>query len=311
LSEFSLYSIDAEVAERWPELNHVSRIIDVRHRSAVRACFESFRPDIVFHAAALKHVPLVEANPVEGIWTNVVGTRNVADAAAAAGCRAMVLISTDKAVNPTSVMGASKRCAEGYCQGLALRHFNDPDGTRFVAVRFGNVLGSTGSVVPLFERQLKTGGPVTVTHPDIERYFMTIREAVQLVLQASALGTNDPTMAGRVCVLDMGQPVKILELARQMIRLAGLQPEKDIAIRYTGLRPGEKLFEELFHPGEHIEPTTMPRINVAAPRAMDLATVSPTLASIEQSCIDGQTDTALRLLRALVPEFGSQFEMAE
>jgi O-antigen biosynthesis protein WbqV len=302
-SEFNLYTIDNEVANRWPGVERMSRLIDVRHRASVQACFSAFRPDIVFHAAALKHVPLVEANPVEGIWTNVIGSRHVCDAAAAAECDALVLISTDKAVNPTNVMGASKRCAESYCQALALAHRDDPERTRFMAVRFGNVLGSAGSVVPLFEQQLKAGGPLTVTHPDIERFFMTIRESVQLVLQASALGVADPQMFGRVFVLDMGQPVKITELARQMIRLAGLQPDKDIAIQYVGLRPGEKLFEELFHEDEQWEPTVTPRISVASPRAAGLLVLASALSQIESACVDGRREDALEALKQVVTEY--------
>ena len=229
-SEFNLYTIDAEVAERWPGLARASRIVDVRHRTLLRACFEEFRPDIVFHAAALKHVPLVEENPLAGIWTNTIGSRNVADAASAVRARAMVLISTDKAVNPTNVMGASKRSAEAYCQALALKQAATPEATRFVVVRFGNVLGSTGSVVPLFERQLKAGGPLTVTHPDVQRYFMTIREAVQLVLQASALGASTGGMQGKVFVLDMGRPVRIVDLARQMIARRGVEIGRDLRV---------------------------------------------------------------------------------
>lgn len=302
-SEFNLYSIDAEAGERWPGLSRQALVIDVRHRVSVHTAFRQFRPDIIFHAAALKHVPLVEANPTEGIWTNTIGSRNVCDAAAAVKARAVVLISTDKAVNPTNIMGASKRCAESYCQALATTHAKQDGGTRFVAVRFGNVLGSTGSVVPLFERQLKAGGPLTVTHPDIERYFMTIREAVQLVLQASALGSRQRELAGRVFVLDMGKPVRIAELARQMIRLAGLRPEKDIQIRYTGLRPGEKLYEELFHEAEQIEATPLPRVNVASPRKLELPILTRILASLEEACVAGQIEDALRLLRQLVPEY--------
>ena len=301
-SEFNLYAIDAEVSEKWPTIERVARIIDVRHRLLIESSLASFRPDIVFHAAALKHVPLVEGNPVEAIWTNAIGTRHVCDAAVAVGCRAMVLISTDKAVNPTNVMGASKRCAEGYCQALA--HAGRLAETHFVAVRFGNVLGSSGSVVPLFERQLKAGGPLTVTHPDIERYFMTIREAVQLVLQASALGVADTTMVGRVFVLDMGSPVKIADLARKMIRLAGLQPGKDVAIEFTGLRPGEKLFEELFHAGERVEPTAVPRVNAASARtSLDLRAFSLVLDALERACFCGREDDSLRLLRTIVPEY--------
>jgi O-antigen biosynthesis protein WbqV len=215
----------------------------------------------------------------------------------------MVLISTDKAVNPTNVMGASKRCAESYVQALALAQAQVPGATRFVAVRFGNVLGSTGSVVPLFERQLKAGGPLTVTHPDIERFFMTIREAVQLVLQSSALGTQDTTVQGKVFVLDMGQPVKIVDLARQMIRLAGLKPEIDVAIQFTGLRPGEKLFEELFHYGEQFEATAIPRVNVASPRTAGLRELTETLHRLQLVCEAGDAAEAVAIVKAVVPEF--------
>lgn len=302
-SEFNLYRIDAEAGEAWPTLPRQARLIDVRHRVSLEDCFNAFRPDIVFHAAALKHVPLVEDNPVEGIWINAVGSRHVCDAAVAAGAHALVLISTDKAVNPANVMGATKRAAESYCQALAQANAAEAEGTRFVAVRFGNVLGSTGSVVPLFERQLKAGGPLTVTHPDIERYFMTIREAVQLVLQASALGVGHPELAGRVFVLDMGKPVKIADLARQMIRLAGQRPDLDIQIVYTGLRPGEKLQEELFHDSERIESTTTPRVNVVSPRTTDVGLLASALEELEQACRGGRTDDALRGLRSLVPEY--------
>jgi O-antigen biosynthesis protein WbqV len=304
-SEFNLYKVDSEVAELLPKLERISRVIDVRHKISVKSCFAAFRPDIVFHAAALKHVPMVEENPLEGIWTNTVGSRHVCDAALSVGCHAMVLISTDKAVNPANIMGASKRCAEGYAQSLALAHAHETNSTRFVAVRFGNVLGSTGSVVPLFERQLKAGGPLTVTHPDIARYFMTIREAVQLVLQASALGAEHDNMAGRVFVLDMGRPVKIADLARQMIRLAGLEPDKDILIRYSGLRAGEKLNEELFHESEQIETTTVPRVNVAAPRSQSLSQYGEVLERMEQVCAAGLQDEAIGALMELVPEFRS------
>lgn len=305
-SEFNLYTIDAAISDRWPGLLRVSRIMDVRHRRAVEQCFNDFVPDIVFHAAALKHVPLVEANPLEGVWTNVIGTRNVCDAAVAAGCRAMVIISTDKAVNPTNVMGASKRAAESYGQSLAQTNTKHALSTSIVIVRFGNVLGSTGSVVPLFERQLKTGGPLTVTHPMIERFFMTIREAVQLVLQASALGASTADNQGRVFVLDMGAPVKIADLARQMIRLAGLRPDIDVEIHYTGLRPGEKLFEELWHSGEDVEQTQVPRVNIVSPRAEDLAKLKQTLAALEAACLESRLDEVMHLLRSLVPEFSGQ-----
>lgn len=302
-SEYNLYMIDGEVAGQLPQLERSARLVDVRHRQAIRECFASFRPDIAFHAAALKHVPLVEANPLEGIWTNAVGSRNVCDAAEATGCHAMVLISTDKAVNPTNVMGASKRAAESYCQALAIAGSGRADATRFVAVRFGNVLGSTGSVVPLFERQLRGGGPLTVTHPEIERYFMTIREAVQLVLQASSLGAAETAMQGRVFVLDMGKPVKIVDLARQMIRLRGLKPDVDIPITFTGLRPGEKLYEELFHEGEHIENTPVPRLNVATPRTAGVVALRRVFDELEKACSEGRSEEALMRLQSLVPEY--------
>lgn len=303
-AEFNLYTIDSEVREKWPSLERHARIVDVRHREAVQACFAAFRPDIVFHAAALKHVPLVEENPVEGIWTNVVGSRHVCDAAAAVNCQTMVLISTDKAVNPTNVMGASKRCAEGYCQALAVANAGKERATHFLTVRFGNVLGSTGSVVPLFERQLKAGGAITVTHPDIERYFMTIREAVQLVLQASAIGSTSSEMQGRVFVLDMGQPVRIVDLARQMIRLAGMRPEIDVKIEFTGLRPGEKLYEELFHQGEEIQATGTARISVASPpRTLSLRAFKEPMATLEAACLGAKEARALEILSTLVPEY--------
>jgi FlaA1/EpsC-like NDP-sugar epimerase len=303
-SEFNLYTIDAEVAERWSAIERSARMIDVRHKANLDACFAAFRPEVVFHAAALKHVPLVEENPLQGIWTNVIGTRNVADAAVAFGSAAMVLISTDKAVYPANVMGASKRCAEAYCQSLASSRACGGAGTSIAVVRFGNVLGSTGSVVPLFERQIRAGGPITVTHPEVERFFMTIREAVQLVLQASALGAARRELAGRVFVLDMGQPIRIVDLARQMIRLAGLQPDRDIAIRFTGLRPGEKLFEEVFHGEEKLEETSVPRLNVGSPRAPALDVLVGILEALERDCREGRGESAMAILRQLVPGFG-------
>ena len=260
---------------------------------------------MVFHAAALKQVPMVEANPVEGILTNVAGTRNTADACRKAGVAAMVLISTDKAINPSSVMGATKRLAESYCQALDIvgRH-DGTGGTRFITVRFGNVLGSTGSVVPLFHRQLAAGGPLTVTHPEMTRYFMTVREAVELVLQASALGIEGPTdEAGKIYVLDMGEPVKIMDLARQIIRLAGLRPDKDIQIEVTGLRPGEKMREELFHEAEPLLETAHPGLHLAAPRTANLELLGRSLDELTELCANERGEAALRLLRHLVPEY--------
>ena len=237
-------------------------------------------------------------------------TRNIANACRRAGVAAMVLVSTDKAVNPPNVMGASKRLAESYCQALDLlrqgqgKGDGGSGGTRYITVRFGNVLGSTGSVVPLFQRQLAGGGPLTVTHPEMTRYFMTIRESVELVLQASALGiASPPAEAGRIYVLDMGEPVKIVELARQMIRLAGLTPDKDVEIRFTGLRPGEKLHEELFHGGEALMPTRHPGLRLAAPRTADADLLERSLDELAAVVQQGDRDQALHLLQRLVPEF--------
>jgi O-antigen biosynthesis protein WbqV len=302
-AEFNLYNIDKEVHETWPSLVCASRLIDVRRRRSIQDCFRSFRPDIVFHAAALKHVPLVEANPIEGIWTNTIGSRNVCDAAAAVRCKALVLISTDKAVNPTNIMGASKRGAECYAQALARPAEAGSAITRFIGVRFGNVLGSTGSVVPLFESQLARGRPLTVTHPEIERFFMTIREAVELVLQAAALGACADEMQGRMFVLDMGKPVRIAELAKQMIRLKGLRPEIDVPIIYTGLRAGEKLYEELSANDEELRPTVIPRLNVVASHSYDIEVLRDIFCKIEAACAEGITETAIGLLSSVVPEY--------
>jgi O-antigen biosynthesis protein WbqV len=301
--EFALWQIDLELAETQPDCRRRAVIADVRDVARMRALCAEFRPELVFHAAALKHVPIVEANPLEGLRTNVLGTQSVADAAAAAGAQAMVLISTDKAVNPSSVMGASKRLAEMYCQALDVAA-RRAGGMRCVTVRFGNVLGSTGSVVPLFRRQLAAGGPLTVTHPDMQRYFMTVREAVGLVLQASVVGSGPATIQdGGIFVLDMGEPVKITDLARQMIRLAGLRPDKDIAIRFTGLRPGEKLFEELFHGNEKPAPTGHSGLLMATPRMSDLATIRAAIAAIDVEASASNVQRALDILADMVPEF--------
>ena len=318
--EYALWQIDLELAETNPQVRRHALIADIRDEARVRAVFETLRPELVFHAAALKHVPIVEDNPLEGLLTNAAGTRHVADAARAVGAQAMVLISTDKAVNPTSVMGASKRLAEMYCQALdidARAHSRDSarstgpgssqGGMRCITVRFGNVLGSTGSVVPLFQRQLARGGPLTVTHPDMRRYFMTVREAVGLVLQASVLGVGDAELPaareGGIFVLDMGEPVKIVDLARQIIRLAGLIPDHDVAIRFTGLRPGEKLHEELFHGQEPPVPTGHEGLLMATPRTADPAIVGRAMDEIAAACRGGQARLALTLLGRLVPEF--------
>jgi O-antigen biosynthesis protein WbqV len=273
-SEFNLYSIDLELREAHPQLPCRSVLCNIRDRERTMQLFSAHRPEIVFHAAALKHVPMVELNQGEGVLTNVLGTRNVADAASRYGALAMVQVSTDKAVNPTNVMGASKRLAEFYCQALDLaiepeREQAQPS-SRFMTVRFGNVLGSSGSVVPLFQRQLARGGPLTVTHPDIKRYFMTVREAVELVLQASAHGLRHPEERGQIFVLDMGEAIKIVDVARQMIRLAGLRPDEDVRIAFTGLRPGEKLYKELFDRDERRLPAVVDGALVAVSQPINL-----------------------------------------
>jgi O-antigen biosynthesis protein WbqV len=239
------------------------------------------------------------------VLTNVLGTRHVAEACRAHGVRAMVMISTDKAVNPASVMGATKRLAESICQALDIVESRKAGGTRFVTVRFGNVLGSTGSVVPLFQRQLAMGGPLTVTHPDITRFFMTVREAVELVLQASALAVKGGEERGKLFVLDMGEPVKIVDLARQMIRLAGRRPGKDIEITFIGLRPGEKLQEELFYANEPLLPTEAAAIRLAAPRTIDYAMLSRSLDELAEHAAERRQERMLALLGTLVPEYGA------
>jgi FlaA1/EpsC-like NDP-sugar epimerase len=300
-AEHALYQIDMEIATSHPELARETILGDVRDRARLDQVLARERPELVFHAAAFKHVPMVEANPNEGVLTNIVGTRNVAEACRDGGVGAMVLISTDKAVNPSSVMGATKRIAELYCH--ALDAGRDADGCHFVTVRFGNVLGSTGSVVPLFQRQLAAGGPITVTDPEVTRYFMTIREAVELVLQASVLGVHEPSGGKGVYVLDMGEPVLIADLARQLIRLAGLKPEIDIAIDYVGLRPGEKLAEELFHDGEPRLPTAQPGLMCAATRPAEFTLLTDTIDRLEAAARTRRTTEALALLRVLVPEY--------
>ncbi|HZB89896.1 MAG TPA: nucleoside-diphosphate sugar epimerase/dehydratase [Stellaceae bacterium] len=304
-SEFALYTVDRELEERHPALPRQVLIGDVRDRGRVEEIIAAERPELVFHAAALKHVPMVEANPIEGVLTNALGTRFVAEACRAHGVRAMVMISTDKAVNPANVMGASKRLAESICQALDMQESRKAEGTRFVTVRFGNVLGSTGSVVPLFQRQLAAGGPLTVTHPEVQRYFMTVREAVELVLAASALAAAGREQRGRIFVLDMGEPVKIVDLARQMIRLAGKKPDIDIKLAFIGLRPGEKLYEELFYPNEPLVPTAAAGIRLATPRIIDYTMLQRSLDELAEHARERRQERMLALLGTLVPEFAA------
>ena len=291
-SEYNLYSIERELRARHPHLLLYACLGDVRDEVAVTALFRRFQPEVVFHASAYKHVPMLEHQAREAVSNNVFGTKNVADAADRYGCVEFVLISTDKAVNPANIMGTTKRVAEIYCQNLNAR-----SDTRFITVRFGNVLGSAGSVVPLFRSQIAAGGPVTVTHPEIERYFMTIPEACQLIMQAGVLGSG-----GEIFVLDMGDPVKIRYLAEQMIRLSGKLPGEEIEITFTGLRPGEKLFEELFHEQEALQSTPHRKILLAQHRAMDWGELNQRLDEM-QAAVDAFDEKSLgQALRAFVPE---------
>jgi FlaA1/EpsC-like NDP-sugar epimerase len=291
--ENSIFDVMAELTERYPNVTCVPIIGDVRDRERMRLIFERYRPYAVFHAAAHKHVPLMEENMAEAVTNNVLGTKNIAELSAEFGVEHLVLISTDKAVRPTNVMGATKRVAEQIVQEIAETH-----GRNFVAVRFGNVLGSRGSVVPTFLRQIEAGGPVTVTHPEMRRYFMTIPEAVQLVLQAGAIGKG-----GEVFVLDMGEPVKILDLATDLIRLSGLEVGTDIEIRFSGTRPGEKLYEELFFDSESALPTGHPKVLRAKNGVLPIG-----LSTVVDLLVDGArrgwSDDQLRnLLGRLVPDF--------
>lgn len=299
-SEYLLYLIDHELEEQRSPVPRRSVIGDVRDAGHLSRVFSEFRPEIVFHAAAIKHVPLSEANPDQAVLTNILGSKQVADACVEHSVAAMVQVSTDKAVNPASIMGATKRAAEIYCQALA----QEGAVTRFITVRFGNVLNSAGSVVPLFQKQLARGGPITVTHRDMTRYFMTIGEAVQLILQAAALGVRPGEVedGARIYVLDMGEPVRILALAEQIIRLAGLQPYKDIDIVFTGVRPGEKIHEELFHGGESLLATSHKSIRLARARALERRAVLKAIDHVITAAGDGKRSAIPRLLKAIVPE---------
>ncbi len=304
-SEYNLYSIDQTLKKQRPTIEQKLYLRDVRDTSRMEEVFEKEHPNVVFHAAALKHVPMVESNPNEGALTNIIGTRNIADACIKFNVNVMVLISTDKAVNPTNIMGATKRVAESYCQALGSQIANkNTSTTRIMTVRFGNVLGSSGSVVPLFQKQIAEGGPLTVTHKDVTRYFMTTKEAVQLVLQAAA--RESTTEKQGICVLDMGNPVRIDDLARQMIRLAGHTPDVDIKISYTGLRPGEKMFEELFHGAEPPKPTSTPGILLAKTRANKLSGFRDEINRIELFALDGETKKTCSIIKKLVPEYNAK-----
>jgi len=304
-SEPALHSVLESLKSKQSEAEIVGRIADIRDRERIMSLVGHFKPDIVFHAAALKHVPMLEQDWDEGIKTNVFGSINVADAAAAAGATAMVMISTDKAIEPVSVLGATKRLAEMYCQALD-DEFSRRAGLRamrLISVRFGNVLASNGSVVPKFKAQIEAGGPVTVTHPDMVRYFMTIREACDLVVMAAthALGKRNGDVS--VYVLNMGQPVKIVELAERIIRLSGLEPGRDIQISFTGIRPGERLHEILFARGEETADIGIPGIVAAKPVRPPLDAIRAWVATLEQGVARGERAAIYNVLRDAVPEF--------
>ncbi len=311
-AENNLFEIDRELRHTWVGADVRPYLADVCDARRMAQVFADERPQVVFHCAAHKHVPMMEANPCEAIRNNVFGTKTAADAAAAAGAQAFVLVSTDKAVNPSSVMGATKRVAELYVQSLNRRQkaegsrqnwepslpaaYCQPP-TRFLAVRFGNVLGSSGSVVPIFQKQIEAGGPVTVTHPDMRRYFMTIPEASQLVMQAGAIGKG-----GEVFVLDMGQQVRILDLARELIARNGLVPGDDIEIRFSGIRPGEKLYEELACDDEQTRPTAHEKIRVWQLPAAPPSRVAPDLDLLGEA-LAGSPEDAVTALTSVVPEY--------
>ncbi len=292
-NEFNLYSLELELKHKFPQIDFCGYLVNVRDQVAVQEIFRQHLVDVVFHAAAYKHVPMLENQLRIAMLNNILGTKILAEAALRAQVKKFVLISTDKAVNPTNVMGATKRAAEIFCQ-----NYNLCSQTQFITVRFGNVLGSAGSVVPLFRQQIEQGGPVTVTHPEITRFFMTIPEAAQLILQATIIGKGR-----EIFVLDMGKPVQIRYLAEQMILLAGLVPNVDIEIQYTGLRPGEKLYEELFHESELLSTTSHEKIMQAFHRAQDWCDLEQILKEIEIACGSNNHEKLAQLLLALVPEY--------
>ena len=292
ISEYNLYSIQMELGEKFPNIPIHAVLGDVCDEKAVEHMMVKYHPDIIFHAAAYKHVPMLQEQSREAVYNNVIGTRNLAIAANKFKCSTFILISTDKAVNPTNVMGATKRTAEIFCQ-----NFNDRSETSFITVRFGNVLGSAGSVVPLFQEQIANGGPITVTHPDIIRYFMTIPEASQLIMQSGIMGDG-----GEIYVLEMGEPVKITYLAEQMIRLSGKKPGEDIEIVYTGLRPGEKLYEELFYKDEALLDTGHSKILLANSRKSDWKYIEEMMNKMFDACIEFNEKEIKLLLKEFIPE---------
>ncbi len=300
-AETPLHQVYLELKEKFPSLDYEVVIADVRNYGRMQKVFSKFKPEVVYHAAAYKHVPLMENNPCEAITTNMLGTATLADLSVEHKVKTFVMVSTDKAVNPSNVMGATKRIAEMYVQSL---HYHAKDRssntTNFITTRFGNVLGSNGSVVPLFKKQIESGGPVTITHPDIIRYFMTIPEACNLVLEAGAMGKG-----GEIFIFDMGEPVKIIDLAKKMIRLAGYTPDEEVKIEITGLRPGEKLYEELLSDKATTLPTYNEKIMIARELDKDYDLVSNAVNEIVRLSEEGNNTKMIKKMKDLIPEFKS------
>ncbi len=306
-AESPLHDLRLDIRDRYHDQTIVAVIGDIRNRQHLEDVFREYKPDVVFHAAAYKHVPLMEEFPNEAIQTNVMGTKNVADLSVQYGVQQFVMISTDKAVNPTNIMGASKRIAEIYVQSLNRKLAQEnPNCTKFITTRFGNVLGSNGSVIPYFKKQIAAGGPVTVTHPDIIRYFMTIPEAVTLVLEAATLGHG-----GEIFVFDMGHPVRILDLAKKMIRLAGYKPGEDIMITFTGLRPGEKLYEEVLNQKEKTLPTANEKIMIAKVRETEYDIVRKHIDHLIFTSHRNRPMLTVQEMKQIVPEFKSKNSIYE
>jgi FlaA1/EpsC-like NDP-sugar epimerase len=294
-AESPLYDLELELSEKFRMKNFETVLGDIRQTDRMERVFQAFRPEVVFHAAAYKHVPVMENNPSEAILTNVEGTKVIADLAVRYNVEKMVMVSTDKAVNPTSIMGATKRIAEIYCQSL-----NATGATKFVTTRFGNVLDSNGSVIPRFKKQIDEGGPVTVTHPDITRFFMTIPEACQLVLEAGAMGNG-----GEIFIFDMGQSIRIADLAKKMIKLSGLTIGRDIQIVFTGLRPGEKIYEELLADKETTLPTHHEKIMIARVREYDFNTIERDTLQLIELFKTQNNDAIVRKMKEILPEYHS------
>ena len=299
-AETPMHYLRLELEDKYPDMQIIPVIGDVRLLSRLDFVFKMWRPQVVFHAAAYKHVPLMEENPCEAVLVNVAGSRNVADKCLEYGAEMMVMVSTDKAVNPTNIMGCTKRLAEIYVQsmGLALETDLLKGKTKFVTTRFGNVLGSNGSVIPRFREQIAKGGPVTVTHPDITRFFMTIPEACRLVMEAATMSSGN-----QIFVFDMGESVKIDDLARRMIQLAGFTPDVDVKVEYTGLRPGEKLYEEVLANTENTLPTNHTRIRIAKVREYDYEEAKDMVGELEHLSRIVDIPSMVRLMKQIVPEF--------